>query len=180
MSRIALLGGSFNPPHLGHQVLCLMVLEATPIDELWLLPTYRHFFGKDLADFDERVVLCKQLIAPLGERCCVLEIERDIGSQGRMLDTVKELQRRSPEHSFRLVMGADILEETDRWYRWPELASLAEPIVFQRHGFEGGELPAPPDISSTQIREQLAQGLSAVPRIPIRIQQYIDATGLYR
>ena len=180
MSRVAILGGSFNPPHLGHQALCLMVLEAAPIDELWVLPTYRHFFGKELVDFDHRVDLCRRLVAPLGPRAQVLEIEREIASEGRMLDTLEELLARFPEHSYRLVIGADILKETDRWHRWDQVCRIAEPLVFQRHGYPGGDLPAPPDISSTEIRERLARGRSLVPLVPLSVQAGIEEAGLFR
>lgn len=181
MSRVGIFGGSFNPPHLGHQALCLMLLEACEIDELWLVPTYRHYFGKELADYDHRVVMCERLIAPLGERACVSQVEKQLSAdKSRMLDTLQELHKRHSQIDFRLVVGADILQETDRWYRWDEVAALAPPLVFGRHGYEGGELPAPPDISSTRIRELLAQGETALPMVPRSVQEYIDAEDLYR
>ena len=180
MSRIGILGGSFNPPHLGHQALCLMVLEAAPIDALWLLPTYKHFFGKELVDFDHRVDVCRRLIAPIGARAQVLEIEREIASEGRMLDTLEALVARGPEHSYRLVIGADILLETHRWHRWEEVCRLAEPLVFKRHGYPGGDLPAPPDISSTEIRERLARGASLVPLVPYSVQAGLEEAGLFQ
>ncbi len=181
MARIAIFGGSFNPPHVGHQALCLMLLETCEVDEVWLVPTYRHYFGKQLAAFHQRVALCERLVAPLGTRAKISEVERELpDSQGRMLDTLAALRERHSEHEFRLVIGADILLETDRWHAWDEVVAMAPPIVFKRHGYEGGELPAPPDVSSTAIRSSLVRGESAVPLIPIAVQAHISEHKLYR
>jgi nicotinate-nucleotide adenylyltransferase len=181
MSAVAIFGGSFNPPHLGHQALCLMLLEACAVDELWLVPTYRHYFGKELADYEHRLEMCRRMIAPLAGRARVSEVERELdAASSRMLDTLQELQKRHPGDHFRLVVGADILQETDRWYRWDEVTALAPPLVFGRHGYSGGDLPAPPDISSTSIRDALARGESALPLVPRSVQEYIEAEGLYR
>ncbi len=181
MSKVAIFGGSFNPPHLGHQVLCLMLLEACEVDEVWLVPTYRHTFGKALAPFEHRQAMCERMAAPFGVRALVSHVERDLDADtSRMLDTLQELERRHPEHEFRLAIGADILLETDKWHRWQEVIALAPPLIFGRRGYAGGDLPAPPEISSTLIRERLAAGKSAVPLVPRSVQDYADEHGLYR
>jgi nicotinate-nucleotide adenylyltransferase len=68
MTRIALFGGSFNPPHVAHQLVALYVLETQPIDELWIVPVYTHALGKQLADYEHRVAMCELAAAPLGSR----------------------------------------------------------------------------------------------------------------
>jgi nicotinate-nucleotide adenylyltransferase len=181
MSRVAIFGGSFNPPHIGHEALCLILLEACEIDEVWIVPTYRHYFGKELVDFAHRFAMCERMAAPFGERVKVCAVERDLDAKtSRMLDTLQELQRRNPEHRFRLAIGADILLETDKWYRWDKVAQLAPPLVFRRKGYAGGVLPSPPEVSSTQIREALAAGHSALPLISPAVQAYISEHGLYQ
>ena len=57
MARVALFGGSFNPPHVAHQMVALYVLETQPVDELWFVPTYAHPFGKALVDYDHRIAM---------------------------------------------------------------------------------------------------------------------------
>ncbi|MCP4444724.1 MAG: nicotinate-nicotinamide nucleotide adenylyltransferase [Myxococcales bacterium] len=181
MTRIAIFGGSFNPPHVGHQALCLMLLETCPIDEVWVVPTYRHYFGKELVGYEDRARMCEHLIAPLGARARVSRVESELSEpQGRMLDTLCGLRTRHPDSEFRLVIGADILLETNCWHKWDAIEALAPPLVFERRGYEGGELPAPPDVSSTKIRARLALGASAVPWIPTSVQEHIDELGLYR
>ena len=180
MSRIAIFGGSFNPPHVGHQSLCLMLLETCEVDEVWVVPTYLHYFGKDLADYEARVAMCECMIEPLGTRARISQVESELQKpEGRMLDTLAELTARHPEHQFRLVIGADILQETERWHAWDEIVVIAPPLVFRRRGFPGGVLPAPPDVSSTKIRETLQRGESAVPWIPKTVQGVIESRGLY-
>jgi nicotinate-nucleotide adenylyltransferase len=185
---VALFGGSFNPPHLAHQMACLVVLETQPVDELWMIPTYRHVFGKELAPFDDRVEMCRRAARPFGERVRVSEVERELGApQSRTLDTVMELRRRHPGTEFRLVIGEDILAERDAWYRWDDLVALAPPVVLGRAG-RAGDAADPagparlelPDISSTDVRARIARGESAVPLVPRAVMDYIAGRGLYR
>ena len=62
--HIALFGGSFNPPHVGHMMAAYYVIATRPVDKLWLMPAYRHPFGKRLAPFDDRVKMCELAAAP--------------------------------------------------------------------------------------------------------------------
>ncbi len=185
---IALFGGSFNPPHLAHQMACLVVLETEPVDELWMIPTFRHVFGKELAPFDDRVEMCRRAASPFGERARVSEVERELGGpHSRTLDTVNELRRRHPGVAYRLVIGEDILAERDAWYRWDDLVALAPPIVLGRAG-RAGDAADPagwtrielPDVSSTDVRARIARGESAVPLVPRAVMDYIAGRGLYR
>ncbi len=183
--KVAVFGGSFNPPHFGHQVLCLLLLETGLVDQIWLVPTYKHYFGKALANYEARVRLCKELIAPFGNKAAVDTIERELsttekGQEGsRMFDTLQALQEKHRGVQFHLVVGADILLETDKWYRWPEIEALAPPIVVQRRGYEGGVLPAPPEISSSAIRDRLSRGEAVDAWVPERVLKSILAGKLY-
>ena len=187
---VALFGGSFNPPHLAHQMACLVVLEAAEIDQVWMIPTYRHVFGKQLAAFDDRVAMCELAARPFGSRVHVSTVERDLGGQSsRTLDTLIELGRRHPDHRFRLVIGSDILAERTLWYRWDEVVRLAPPLVLARTGAEPsdstevqGEACGPPlpAISSSEVRDRLQAG-QAVSRLVSRpVLDYIAGRGLYR
>lgn len=181
--RIALFGGSFNPPHMAHLMAMLLVLETEPVDELWMIPTFRHAFGKELASFEDRLAMCRRAAGPLGPRVRVSEVERELGqAQSRSYDTVVELRRRHPGASFRLVVGEDILAERDAWHRWDDLAALAPPIVLGRAGRSGaaGARIALPAISSTEARARVARGESAVPLVPRAVMDYIAERGLYR
>jgi nicotinate-nucleotide adenylyltransferase len=179
VNRVALFGGSFNPPHLGHAMACLYVLETQKVDLLWMLPAFRHPFGKDLAPFEHRVAMCELLARGFGGRVQVCTLERDLEQEvNRTLDTLRALCERHPDCQFRLVVGADILAETASWHRWDEIERLAEPVVIGRVGYGDAELNLP-DVSSTEVRRRIAAGKSAVPLVSRAVMDYIAEQGLY-
>src|SRR5258706_10381140 len=101
MTRIAIFGGSFNPPHVAHQLVALYVLETQPIDELWIVPTYAHPFGKDLAPYDDRIAMCELAVAALGPRAKVSRAEQELVVRpgfvaSRTLDLIEYLRERDP------------------------------------------------------------------------------------
>ncbi len=190
MSRIALFGGSFNPPHCAHQLVALYVLETCEIDELWFVPTFVHPFGKDLVGYEDRVAMCELVVAALGPRAKVSRAEEQLAHQpgfvaSRTLDLVEMLHAQRPGDKFRLVIGGDILTETHKWYRWDDLAKLAPPIVIGRSGHalppgaqETGIVM--PEISATHARALLAaRDPQAAGLLPRSILRYIADRGLY-
>lgn len=189
MTRIALFGGSFNPPHVAHALVALYVLETAPVDELWFVPTVRHAFGKDLASYDDRVAMCELAAAPLGPRARVSRAEEDAaakhGRESRTLFLLEHLADAHPDAAFRLVIGADILHDTTQWHRWDEVVRRAPPIVIGR----GGIVPPPgahvseltmPAVSSTEIRRRIDAGEDAAGLVSASVLGYIAGRGLYR
>lgn len=184
MTTVALFGGSFNPPHIAHQMVCLYVLETADVDGLWVVPTYRHPFAKELVDFEHRHRMCELAVACLGARVKVSRIEETLAARSpeasRTVNTIKALIADHPGIQFRLVVGADILHETDKWYRWDEIERLAPPIVVARPGYGSPDLPELADVSSTEVRARLARGESAIPLVSRVVMDYIGQHGLYR
>ena len=189
MTRVALFGGSFNPPHVAHQLVALYVLETQPVDELWFVPAYVHAFGKQLASYEDRIAMCELLAPALGPRVRVSRVEEELAHRpgfvaSRTLDLVQHLVEQG--HQVRLVVGSDILAETAKWYRWADVAALAPPIVVAREGFDlppGSTVTgvAMPAISSTQIRDAAGRGdLEALTGLlPRQVLRYIAGRGLY-
>ncbi len=185
MARIALFGGSFNPPHVAHQIVALYVLETQHVDELWFVPTFAHPFAKALAPFEHRVAMCELAAAALGPRARVDRAEEALAKRpdfvaSRTLDLVEYVQAAHPGAQLRLVIGADILGETDQWYRWDELVRRAPPIVVSRPGHAGGT-GVEIDVSATRVRDLLAARDPAVEAlVPESVLRYIAANQLYR
>lgn len=180
--RIALYGGSFDPPHLGHQMAALWVLETQPFDELWLLPAFEHPLGKPLVPFDQRLEMCRLAAAPLGPRVRVSDVERTLPGASRTLRTVKHLREIRPGDSFGLVVGSDLVDESRTWYGADELRALIPFVVVGRAGAEA-EAPAGrlalPAISSTDARAAIAAGRRPSELVPRAVLDHIYARGLY-
>ncbi len=174
--RIGIYGGSFNPPHLGHAMVSAWLLWADQVDEVWLLPTYKHAFNKTLAPFEHRVRMCQALaqeVRPGSVRVCT--VEREFPGTSYMVETLKCLAERHPTHVFRLVVGADILSETHLWRDWEVIERRWPPIVVGRQGY-----PSPvgtvdfPGISSTEIRDALGKGEDVSHWLPKAVMQTLD------
>ncbi len=183
---VALLGGSFNPPHVAHLMAAYWILATQGVDEVWLLPAFRHPFGKSLAAFPDRVRMCQLAISDLDhDRVRVCPDEAELASDplvGKTARTLEHLAAKYPGTRFALVVGSDILGETAKWYRWDRVQELARIMVVGREGHpEGaGDAPLLPPISSTLVRERLERGEPVSDVVPRRVLEYIAAAGLYR
>jgi nicotinate-nucleotide adenylyltransferase len=184
VGTIALFGGSFDPPHVGHQMVCLYALETHPVDRVLMVPTFRHAFGKELAPFPDRVAMCEIAASVFGGRVEVSRVEEDLGGESRTYSTLLELRRRLPGAGFRLLVGSDILSERDSWHRWGDVVAMAPPIVVARSGHPPKDPesagPVLVEVSSSEVRERLSRGESAVPLLPRAVMDYIAGRGLYR
>jgi nicotinate-nucleotide adenylyltransferase len=181
--QVALFGGSFNPPHVAHQMVALYVLETTPIDQVWLVPCWKHPFHKPLAPFENRLRMCELAVKALGGRARVTEIERTIGGPSRTLNTVRRLRKLHPQHEFSLVIGSDIVDEVPLWYRAEQLQALVSFVVVGRRGARGAAdhtAVTMPEVSSSEVRQLLRAGKSAEGLVPRTVLDYIYRHGLYR
>ena len=179
--EIGLLGGSFNPPHVAHVMAAYWALATQGLSEVWFLPAYKHPFGKALAPFEDRVRMCELATAALrGAHVCRAEEElADDPLVGKTARTLEHLTAKHPQLAFALIVGADILAEAAKWYRWDRITALARIVVVGRQGHPGGG-PALPEISSTEIRGRLEHGEDASSLVPRRVLGYIEERGLYR
>jgi nicotinate-nucleotide adenylyltransferase len=188
--KIALFGGSFDPPHVGHQMAGLYVLATHDIDELWMVPCFRHPFDKQLAPYPHRVAMSRLIADSLGPRAQVSTVEAELSGPSYTLTTVSALRQRHPEHEFLLVIGADLLRERERWHGAAELLASVRFIVLGRAGAEAAELrpgrdlchPDPlalPAVSSTAVRACLAAGELPRAWLARSVLSYIEQEGLY-
>lgn len=179
--RIGILGGTFDPPHLGHLGLVDTALASGQLDRALLVPCLAHALGKAPASFEHRLAMCRLLVA--GEpRAEVSDAERALATPGRTLELLGVLGERHPEAILRLVAGADIWFERDRWYRFDEVARLAPPLWVGRRGvppIPEPTLPAPPEVSSGDVRAALAAGKRPEHLVPAAVLDYVAMHGLY-
>jgi nicotinate-nucleotide adenylyltransferase len=183
MPEIALFGGSFDPPHLGHLLAAAWVLATEPVDELWFVPVLQHPFGKPLVgSYEHRVELCEKVAAHLA-RARVSRAEEESG-QTRTVDLLEWLQRKHPGTRFALVLGTDLDAEKAQWKRFDRVEQLARIISVRRGGHgspgNGDDAVVIPEISSTQVRSLLKSGGDASHLVPRAVLQSIRDAGTYR
>ena len=181
LPELALLGGSFDPPHLGHVFLAAYALSMG-VARVLVLPVYQHAFGKPLSDFEHRLRMCELAFRDL-KRVEIDPLERELGGVSRTLRLVEAIGARHPGYALRTLVGADILAETSRWQSFDEIARRAPLLVAGRggHALAPSTPPAPllPAISSSEIREQLARGEQPRGVLPQAVLDYARAHGLY-
>lgn len=181
--RVGVFGGSFNPPHIAHALAVVYALEVAPIDEVLIVPVYRHPFSKELAPFEDRLAMCDACMGWI-PRTKISTVERELGGESLTLRTLTKLQQDHPDWAMRLIVGADVLADLPKWHRFDKIAEIAPPIVLGRAGItgEGAPFPVLPRVSSTEVREALGRGDHEAVRhlLPARVLAYIEEHGLYR
>jgi nicotinate-nucleotide adenylyltransferase len=180
--NVAVFGGSFNPPHVAHVLVPLLVEATQDVDRVLVVPTFRHPFAKDLAPYDDRVRMCE--LAMGGARIVeVSRVEEELGGESRTLRTLEHLAAKHPAWRMRLVVGSDIVAEAPRWFGFDAIRKIAPLIVLHRAGVDA---PAPgkvllPDVSSTQVRAAISRGAwgEIEELVPRKVIAHIRAKGLY-
>ncbi len=168
--KIAIYGGAFDPPTIAHLFIVTAISARDDVDEVWLLPSGSHPFGKQMAPFAERVAMLEEALHPFNRSVIhICKYEGETDCSGRTYDTLLALSEIYPDCDFLLVMGADNISAAPRWYKFAEITERWKILVFGRPGYENSIQalwgapwlklgPSLPDISSTSIRTALEQG----------------------
>ena len=177
--KVGVFGGSFNPPHVAHVLACTLLLSTEDLDQVLVIPAFRHAFGKPLAPFEDRLRMCDLAMGWL-RGVSVSRVEQDLGGDSWTLRTVEHLSEVHPDWKLRLIIGSDILPDAPRWLGFESIVRLAPPVVLTRAGTEAGR-GLLPDVSSTMVRDLIARGAWAdVERlVPRSVLTYIRANSLY-
>ncbi|MDQ3038085.1 MAG: nicotinate (nicotinamide) nucleotide adenylyltransferase [Myxococcota bacterium] len=182
MSALGVFGGSFDPPHCGHVLLAAYALAVAPIERLLVVPAYQHPFGKPLVAFEHRAAMCERAFGVL-RGVEVSRLEEELGGASYTVRTLEALAERHPGTQLRLLVGADVLADVERWKDFERVRELAPLFVVGRSGYareEGIETPDLPAISSTRARELLRAGESASGLVPRAVEAYCREHSLYR
>lgn len=186
---VGLLGGSFDPIHVGHLIVGRAVAEALGLDELRFMPTGEQPLkrGRHAASAAHRLAMVAAAVA--GEPGLAVErLEADRPGLSYTVDTLRALRAREPGREFVVLLGADAAADLDQWHEAAALPGLARLVAFARPGaarpvhallHQVVEAPAV-EISSTAIRGRVAAGRSIRYLVPDAVAEYIAAHGLYR
>lgn len=197
--KIALLGSSFDPPHIGHLLIAQQVKEILKIDEVWLMPAYQHAFGKKLTDKKHRLAMVK-LVQSAFIKVSELEIKR--GGISYAIDTLQKLHQQYSDNTFFWILGSDQLDEFHKYKDWKEIVNNYSLIVFPResvlnqriekvkHKLRLTKVPKNiivmnssdlilTNISSSAIRQRIKKGLSIKHLVTEQVEEYIRKHKLY-
>lgn len=188
--HIALFGGTFDPVHHGHLLLAQDAVEQLGLDKLIFLPAQINPHKLQSAPKAEASHRLKMLRAAVAgeERFEVSTIELEREGPSYTVDTVQLLQERWPGARFFLLLGEDNLPKLPTWHRFEELRRLVDFVCFGRNSEEketwkplcGSTLERRLDISSTEIRQRIAAGLSIRYLVPESVRAFIYAHTLYQ
>jgi nicotinate-nucleotide adenylyltransferase len=143
MTRIGILGGSFNPAHRGHRAISLAAIRALGLDEVWWLVSPGNPLKEkagDMAPFAARFASARQMARHAPIRASAIELKLHTRYT---VDTVRALTRLYPNKRFIWLMGADNLAQFDQWRDWRGIAREVPIAVVARPGYDGAALAAP-------------------------------------
>lgn len=157
--RIGLFGGSFNPIHNGHIAIGKWMLEHKRLDEVWFMVSPQNPLKVDkvLPDAKERYLLVKEALAD-EPRLIAKDYELSLPQPSYTWTTLQHLKADYPNDEFILIVGGDNWKRLERWRHWKDIVWQYEIGTYPRNG----EIP----ISSTMIREMIAQGADISPFVP--------------
>jgi nicotinate-nucleotide adenylyltransferase len=195
--RIGILGGTFNPPHLGHLICAQEAYLQLGLDRVTLIPARipPHKPVEDEPGAEHRLELCRLAIRG-DERFQVSDLEIGRDGPSYTVDTLEELHSSSPDHELFLIVGGDIAAGLPNWHEPERVLSLATLAVAQRRGtsrtavdaalrtLRGGErtcffrMPRVA-LSSTMLRERARSGQPIRYYVPDAVEGYIKRRRLY-
>ncbi|MCW9706313.1 nicotinate (nicotinamide) nucleotide adenylyltransferase [Fodinibius salsisoli] len=190
---VGLLGGSFDPVHLGHLSIAKSFLESDGISELWVLltPAAPHKEGQQLTSYELRMEMLHRTFDEI-KGIKVTDIESRLSPPYYTVRTLRYLTRQYPDQPFFWCIGEDSLADFESWHKWQEILDLCNLLVARRPASETGALNAkiknhayfvdhqPVDISSTQIRSLVQEGKSISNFVPPSVAEFIAQHKLYQ
>ena len=182
--RIGIYGGTFDPVHHGHLILAQQALEEFKLDRLVFVPAAESPFKlhNHTAPASDRLAMLRLAIKSEDRfEVDALEIER--GGVSYSIDTVKMFRSRDPEAELFFLVGEDNAYRLTEWHRFEELKKLVAFVVLSRsEDFQSPEYPVVQrriEISSTEIRNRVANQESITYLVPESVKRYIEQHQLY-
>ncbi|MBO0950423.1 nicotinate (nicotinamide) nucleotide adenylyltransferase [Fibrella forsythiae] len=193
--KIGLFFGSFNPIHVGHLIVANTMATSADLEQVWFVVSPQNPFKKTkslLHEFD-RLDMVERAIAD-NNRLKATDVEFSMPKPSYTIDTLDVLSQKFPQHTFKLIMGEDNLDQFANWkqyerilnnvglYVYPRparLGELASPSPFREH--PNVRLIAAPllDISATYIRDAIRLNRSIRYMVPDVVEEMIERKKFY-
>ena len=195
--RVGILGGTFDPPHIGHLVLAEYALSALKLDCVLFVPAADppHKW-RVRVNIGHRLPMIERAIAG-NDKFTISRVDVDRPGPHYTVDTIRILQRQNPDAEYFFLMGGDSLHNLPEWHHPKELIALCKLAVMARPGAEvtadlkTSMIPGLAErvvvidspmlgFSSTEVADRLETGLSVRYLVPDAVLTYIQENGLYQ
>ncbi|PAU93795.1 nicotinate (nicotinamide) nucleotide adenylyltransferase [Aliifodinibius salipaludis] len=190
---IGILGGSFDPVHNGHLSIAQSFLDSDLIDQLWVLlaPDPPHKTGRTQTNYQLRFEMLQAAFKNFNG-VKVSDLEKKLPQPSFTIQTLEYLEENYPEYTFRLCIGGDSLRDFKKWKDWQKILDHANLLVARRPSADIKNIDEniknhlhfidhePVQISSTKIRDAVANGDDISGLVPSSVNKIIDNENLYR
>ncbi|MEO1023506.1 MAG: nicotinate (nicotinamide) nucleotide adenylyltransferase [Bacteroidota bacterium] len=193
MKRIGLLGGTFDPVHLGHIAIARSFMLSGIIDELWVLltPYPPHKLNAQRVPYTLRLQMLAVAFKPY-EAVTVSTIENDLPKPSYTVNTIRHFKSKYKDHEYYFCMGEDSLAHFHTWKYYKRILSEARLLVASRPGINRKKVEKnilrraifvdhnPLAVSSSGIRQMINEGKNITDCVPEAVHEIIVANNLYR
>ena len=190
-SIVGILGGSFNPVHIGHLMLASYLRQFAGLDDVWLTlsplnPLKSH--PDELIPDVQRLEMLKIATRDASHGIGVCDIELSMPRPSYTIDTLRVLSRRYPRKRFKLIIGSDNWRIFEQWKDYETILEDYGVIVYPRPGYpvpnryeDGMEVVDAPlsSLSSTFVRSSILRGKDMTYFLPPGVYEYIKEKGIY-
>lgn len=196
--KVGIMGGTFNPIHLGHMLIAENAYETFDLDEILFVPTGKSYLKSDVLDSKTRIAMTGVAIED-NPHFALSTIEVDRDGYSYSYETIAELKRQNPTTDYYFIVGADSLMYMENWKNPERIFPEVTVLVASRHGttnqelnekieflcnkFPGSDIRILPisevDFSSTDIRKRVKEGRSIRYMVQHRVIDYIKKYNIY-
>ena len=186
--KVGIYGGSFNPIHNGHIALAEAFLRQAELDEVWFMVSPQNPLKANARLLDDKIRFkMVQKLLKHKRNLIACDYEFHLPKPSYTWDTLQRLSNDFPQHQFTLLIGSDNWTAFDRWYHHEDILQNYKIVIYPRLGDEIGKNELPDsvsllnaefiNISSTEIRERIANGKSIDHLVPAEIA--VEVTNAY-
>lgn len=199
MKKIAIMGGTFDPVHMGHLIAAQSVYDTGFFDQVWFMPSGNPPHKTvELTDSEHRFKMCQLAVEGI-DHFCVSDFELHREGTIYTVDTFSLLSEAYQDREFYLIIGSDSVHSLHKWYDFERLMKLGNFVAVGRGGYDKVgvdelidnyynlygtrfiQVAMPQvEISSTEIRDRQLKGQTIRYRTPDSVVRYIEGHGLYR
>ena len=187
--RIGILGGTFNPVHIGHLILAEEAREKLRLNRVIFVPTYSppHKNNREVVSAGHRYKMIKLAIRQ-NSYFTVSDIEIKRKGKSYTIDTLKQLKKLYPKQELYFISGSDLLKYLDEWKDLKDVIKMVKFVVATRPGYPLAEIPSyistvairAVDVSAFEIRQRIKENKSFRYLVPEAVLEYINTHRLYK